>query len=177
MAELAEGYGGLVTGSKGADVRAATERYEWMKVPSELATRAAAWPLLHIGFDLVEVARSRGRSPREAAVAYWELFERLDGGWVWDRVGQLPRTDRWQTHARGAMRDDLHTELRRLTDASLRAGDVFTPPEEAVALWLESNRRAVDRVARVFAEIRAGGTFDITTLSVALRQLRNLASR
>jgi len=59
----------------------------------------------------------------------------------------------------------------------LRAGDVFTPPVEAVQRWLVSNQRSVDRLARVFSEIRAGATFDITTLSVALRQLRNLASR
>ena len=36
------------------------------------------------------------------------------------------------------------------------------------------NERAVNRVRRVYAEIRSGGTFDLTTLSVALRQLRNL---
>jgi hypothetical protein len=29
-------------------------------------------------------------------------------------------------------------------------------------------------VLRVFAEIRTGATFDLTTLSVALRQLRNV---
>jgi glutamate dehydrogenase len=155
----------------------AAERYEWLKVPPDLAVRAAAWPLLHTGFDLVEVAAARGRQSRDPAVAYWELFERLDLGWVWDRIGQLPRTDRWQANARAAMRDDLLTELRRLTDASLRAGDVFTPPAEAVQRWLVANQRSVERVARVFSEIRAGGSFDVTTLSVALRQLRNLASR
>jgi glutamate dehydrogenase len=177
FAELADGFGSLVGGAKGADLRAAAERYEWVTVPAALAVRAAAWPLLHTGFDVVEVATARGRSPRDVATAYWELFERLDLGWVWDRVGQLPRTDRWQTHARAAMRDDLLRELRQVTDASLRAGDVFTPPAEAVQRWLVANQRTVQRLARVFGEIRAAGTFDLTTVSVALRQLRNLAAR
>jgi glutamate dehydrogenase len=177
FAELSDGLVGLVSGARGADLRAVAERYEWVHVPADLAVRAAAWPLLHTGFDLVEVANARGRPPRDAAAAYWELFERLDLRWVWDRVGQLPRIDRWQTHARAAMRDDLLSELRQLTDASLRSGDVFTPPAEAVQRWLVANRRPVERLARVFAEIRAGGTFDLTTISVALRQLRNLAAR
>jgi glutamate dehydrogenase len=74
------------------------------------------------------------------------------------------------------MRADLLTELRHLTDASLRAGDVYTPPAEAVQRWLVANTRPVERLRRVFADIRAGGTFDLTTVSVALRQLRNLAA-
>jgi glutamate dehydrogenase len=56
----------------------------------------------------------------------------------------------------------------------LRAGDVFTPPAELVAAWLTANDRSVRRVREVFMEIRTGNVFDLTTLSVALRQLRNL---
>jgi glutamate dehydrogenase len=36
------------------------------------------------------------------------------------------------------------------------------------------NKRVVRRVLDVFTEIRTGNVFDLTTLSVALRQLRNL---
>ena len=37
-----------------------------------------------------------------------------------------------------------------------------------------ANERAVTRLRTVLDEIRAGGVFDLTTLSVALRQLRNV---
>jgi glutamate dehydrogenase len=56
----------------------------------------------------------------------------------------------------------------------MRAGDVFTPPSAIVAAWTRANPRPVRRVLDVFAEIRTGGTFNLTTLSVALRQLRNV---
>ncbi|HSP29759.1 MAG TPA: hypothetical protein VLN74_14495, partial [Ilumatobacteraceae bacterium] len=40
---------------------------------------------------------------------------------------------------------------------------------------IESNERAVGRALAIHTEIRRAGTFDLTTLSVALRQLRNLS--
>ena len=82
---------------------------------------------MHTGCDIVEVAQARGRSPLDAAAVYWGLFDGLDVAWLWERVGKLPRTDRWQSHARAAQRDDLMTTLRDLTDDALRSGDVFTP--------------------------------------------------
>ncbi len=143
-------------------------------VPAELAARAAAWPYLHTAFDVIEVARARGRTPEDAARVYWGLFERLDLAWIWERVGALPRKDRWQAHARAALRDDLLGELRTLADDALRAGDVFTPVEGVLDAWMAANERAVGRTAQLFEQIRSGGVYDLTTLSVALRQLRNL---
>ena len=67
--------------------------------------------------------------------------------------------------------------LRDLADDALRGGDLFTPPEVLVAGWLEANQRNVRRVLDVFMEIRTGNVFDLTTLSVAVRQLRNLDPR
>jgi glutamate dehydrogenase len=172
--ELALGLRGVVHGPMGDALAGALEERLKAGVPTELAERAAAWPLLHTGFDIVEVAQARGRSALEAAEVYWGLFNGLDVAWLWDRVGALPRTDRWQSHARAAQRDDMMATLRDLADGALRAGDVFTPPSQLVSSWLSVNERTVRRVLDVFTEIRTGNVFDLTTLSVALRQLRNV---
>ena len=68
----------------------------------------------------------------------------------------------------------VQREKLRLLDEVLRGGDVFTGVDELVKAWLAFNERQLARVAKAFGEIRAGGTFDLTTLSVAQRQLRNL---
>jgi glutamate dehydrogenase len=164
----------LVGPTFGAAMAEATKGAIDAGVPAELAARAAAWPYLHTAFDIVEVAQARGRPPEDAARVYWGLFERLDLGWLWERVGALPRSDRWQSHARAALRDDLLVELRTLADDALRAGDVFTPVADVLDRWAAANDRVVNRMTQLFAEIRSGGVFDLTTLSVALRQLRNL---
>jgi glutamate dehydrogenase len=145
-------------------------------VPEPLAARAAGWPYMHTAPDIVEVARARGRTPEDAARLYWDLFELLELGWLWERIGMLPRNDRWQNHARGALRDDLLNELRALTDEVLRSGDVYTPPADVLGRWAAANEQPRARLATVLGEIRSGGVFDLTTMSVALRQLRNLVS-
>ena len=40
--------------------------------------------------------------------------------------------------------------------------------------WIGRSAQQVERFQQVLAGIRAGGTFDLTTLSVAVRELRNL---
>ena len=106
-------------------------------------------------------------SAESAAATYWELFERLDVTWLWNAVGALPRVDRWQTHARAAVRDELLEAIADLVDDVLVQGG--TPRSGPT-----TNRRAVERATSVFGEIRRGGGTDLTTPTVALRQLRNL---
>ena len=84
-------------------------------VPEGLAERAGVWPLLHTGFDLTEVAEAHGRDVADVAVVEWQMFDRLDLQWLWDGIGTLPRSDRWQTQARSALRDDMLTALAELT--------------------------------------------------------------
>ena len=174
VAELMDNLPEAVVGAKAEEVAARRATFVDAGVPVELAHRAAAWPLLHTAFDIIEVAHARGRPVVQAAAAYWKLFDELDLNWLWDRIGLLPRADRWQTHARAGLRDDLLAAMRELLDEVLRGGDLFTGVEELVKEWTAFNDRPVERVARAFGEIRSGGTFDLTTLSVAQRQLRNL---
>jgi glutamate dehydrogenase len=172
--ELMEQLPELVVGAKAIELARRRTTFEQRGVSGPLARRASSWPLLHTAFDIIEVGNARGRTPAEATAAYWRLFEDLDLNWLWDRIGLLPRADRWQTHARAGLRDDLLGAMRELLDEVLRGGDVFATIGDLVHEWVAYNERAVERVNRAFADIRSGGTFDLTTLSVAQRQLRNL---
>jgi glutamate dehydrogenase len=172
--ELATGMSAHVPGVMGKSLQATRAARLLAGVPRDMAERSATWPLLHTAFDIVQIAAARGRTPLETAGIYWGLFEALDVAWLWERIGALPRADRWQSHARAAQRDDLLACLRDLTGEAMRAGDMFTPPDQIVEAWARANERTVRRVLDVFAEIRTGGTFNLTTLSVALRQLRNV---
>ena len=137
-------------------------------VPESLAERAAAWPVLHTAFDIVDLSESTGRRVSELSAVQWELFDRLDLMWLWEGIGSLPRSDRWQTQARSALRDDLLSTLAELTAACVSSGG-------SVDDWMSINARPVSRVGTMLTEIRRAESYDLTTLSVALRQLRNLA--
>ncbi len=137
-------------------------------VPHDLAALSARWPWLHTGFDIVEIAHTEARNVADAATAYWATFDAFDLGWLWDGVGNLPRSDRWQEQARSALRDDLLVVTAELTRNAIRSTG------GSPASWIESNERAVGRALAMHTEIRRAESSDLTTLSVALRQLRNL---
>ena len=71
--------------------------------------------------------------------------------------------------ARSAMRDDLLTVLADLARSVLVTADGSTDK------WAELNERGLTRALGMHTEIRRVESFDLTTLSVALRQLRNLS--
>ena len=135
-------------------------------VPEKLAQRSVVWPLLHTAFDVVDLANRRREPIATVANAYWQMFELLDVGWLWEAIGLLPRSDRWQTQARSALRDDLLVALAALAEDALVVGSARD--------WADANDKVVVRTMAMFTEIRRAESHDLTTLSVALRQLRNL---
>lgn len=160
--------------SMGGRVAAEIERLRTERiaqgVPEELAASSARWPWLHTAFDMTRLAHEEGCDVSAAASAYGDVFEAFDIGWMWDGIGALPRSDRWQTQARSSMRDDLMNVIAELTRRVMRSEGGSTQA------WMELNQRAVARTVAMHQEIRRAESFDLTTLSVALRQLRNLTT-
>lgn len=168
LAFLGESLDSVVTGRVLTDIVALRELRVAAGVPPELAARSARWPWMHTGFDIVELAHSESCNVADAATAYWAVFDAFDIGWLWDGIGSLPRSDRWQQQARSAQRDDLMLVLANLSRHVMRSAD------GSPAAWMTANQRAVERVIAMLTEIRRADTFNLTTMSVALRQLRNL---
>ncbi|MFK8024651.1 MAG: NAD-glutamate dehydrogenase [Ilumatobacter sp.] len=137
-------------------------------VPEPLADMAAHWPWLHTSFDVTEIAESQQSDLMEVARTYWSIFDMFDLGWLWDGIGALPRSDRWQTQARAALRDDLLAAMAGLTESVIATADGDP------SAWIETNERPVNRAMAMHTEIRRAEGVDLTTLSVGLRQLRNL---
>jgi glutamate dehydrogenase len=166
---LASGLSTVISGRMARVVQSQEAARLAAGVPEALAERSSVWPLLHTGFDLVEVAKASDSTVLEAARIYWDVHDRLELMWLWDGVGSLPRANRWQSQARSSLRDDMLSALADLTSIVLRSAD------GSVDTWMEHNRRSVARVQSMFTEIRRSDSYDVTNLSVALRQLRNLA--
>ena len=73
-----------------------------------LAERVAAMVPAYSAFDVVEIAAAAGREIEETAEVYFDLADRLQIARLRDQIVALPRDDRWNTMARGALRDDLY---------------------------------------------------------------------
>ena len=126
-------------------------------------------------FDIVDDAAATDRSQNEVMTTYFGLGSRLELNWLRDRIIELPRANRWQALARAALRDDLcsaapHADPGR---ASTSGGpDDGSEGDRRVAGAQRGGDRA--RARRCSPTSRRRGTYDTTTLPVALREVRNL---
>jgi glutamate dehydrogenase len=125
-------------------------------------------------FDIVEVAGATGRDPELVMRTSFQIGSRLKLGWLRDRILELPRNNRWQALARAALRDDLASLVRILSQEVLEAGGGESSAEQALAAWEAGHGVAVERCLQMISDIQGSRTYDTTTLPVALREVRNL---
>jgi glutamate dehydrogenase len=172
LQELEGKVASLVKGADQAALEKAAASFQAAGVPAELAMTVASFNDLFSGLDIVTVAQATSRRVGEVAKVYFTLGEWLELDWVRDRIIGLPRADRWQALSRAALRDDLYSNHASLTAAVLRTGSGAS--DSLIQTWMERNRTAVDRSQAVLGDIKASGCFDLTTLCVALREIRGL---
>ena len=172
---VAGGLPKLLTGRDLAGFGERREIYAARGVPAELADRIAGMVPAYSAFDIVDIAHGTGRSVEETAEVYFDLADRLQIARLRDMITALPRDDRWNTMARGAIRDDLYTAHAAL------ARDVLTvtgpgSPEQRLAAWVLRNDSAVRRAGQTLTEIWESNAFTVATLSVAVRAVRTLVT-
>jgi glutamate dehydrogenase len=140
----------------------------------------ASLDALFSGLNVIEVATACGESVETVAAVYFALGYKLDLHWLRDQIAKLPADTHWQTLAQGALRDDLYSEQRELTIEVLRRGPEDRGEEDAdaetlIETWLEENRSSLERASTLLSDLREADTLDIAMISVALREIRNLA--
>ncbi|ADB30777.1 NAD-glutamate dehydrogenase [Kribbella flavida DSM 17836] len=143
-------------------------------VPADFATRIAVLPPAYAGLGIVETADRDDLDVLEVAKVHFALGERLQLGRFLERIVGLPRTDRWQTMARAALRDDLHAVHARLTAQVLATTDTTADPEDRVIAWQDTNETALGRAASMMEEIVETEGPELAHLSVGLRLVRTL---
>ena len=174
-AELAERIPDLALDGDREALERQREQLVEAGVPSELAKRVAILGPIFSALDIADVAGATGRPLAATAAVYFTLGDRLKLHWLRGYVEALPRDNRWRTLARAALRDDLYGQQAALTAEILRS----VPEEDLSALerinaWVETKPEQVERTLQVLADINSSGSFDLPTLSVALREMRNL---
>ena len=158
-----------------ARIDAEVATYVAKGVPQPLALRVVAFETLYAALDIVEVAGAAKRRVEAVAELYFALATRLGLPWLREKIAALPGDAHWQMLAKGAMQDDLSSLQRTLTAEVLSGGGDISAPSKLIAAWEDRNRRGVERVTQLFVELRGAAAIDAPMLSVALRELRNLA--
>jgi glutamate dehydrogenase len=124
--------------------------------------------------DIIDIADIEDREPAEVADTYFALMDSLGTDGLLTAVSELPRTDRWHSLARLAIRDDIYSSLRSLCFDVLAVGEPNETGEEKIAEWEHTSASRVERARRTLMEIYDSGQRDLATLSVAARQIRSM---
>ncbi len=137
--------------------------------------------------DVVRIALAHHLDVDKVAHIYFSVYDRFGVDVLLTAISRLPRTDRWETLARSALRDDLYEIAAALALAVVRDQNVRDVPsgaEEAdgyMSDWAQAHPVRMERVDTMLANIAdaepgADGRPRLAVLSVALRALRGAVS-
>jgi glutamate dehydrogenase len=166
----------LVEGTEVERYQSALARFSKDGVPGKVARRVASLGAIHAGVDIVELALSRRAPIGYAARVYFGLGAELGLDWLRDAIERLAVDGHWQAVARGTLREELYDYQRQLCErllASAARGDA----RERVAAWIAAGGEPIASFARMVREMRAAGSADFATLSVAAQTLRRMLRR
>jgi glutamate dehydrogenase len=146
-------------------------------VPKALARRVASAGALVAALDIAEIADATKRDLGTVSEAYVAVGARLGLARLGQQIGALAADSHWQTLAKAALGDDLAGLQRTIAQEVVASGAEVDQGDAAAMLgaWESRNGVALERAQRLLAELADAKAADLSMLSVALRELRNLA--
>jgi glutamate dehydrogenase len=150
------------------------EKWKGLGFPAELARHLATIPSLEVAMDVVETSLESGRPVEHVARVFFDLGEALDIEWLRNQIEKLVVESRWHAQARGALRDELAVQQRKMVREILNSEHGKQSADGAVSAWLDRDDPQLKFTRGMLDEIR-GVDVDYPIASVALRRLAQLA--
>ncbi len=153
----------------------AMNSYIEMGVPEKLADKMAALLLTRAALDITDLAVTYKRDVMESAQVYSLFNDRLGIFALHAGAEDVKVKGRWQAMARSNLRDEFF-QIRRDMAADILKKRSKKSIEQLVDEWLQQRSEQVERFVSMLDEMKLRGVFDIATLSVAARELRELVA-
>lgn len=145
-------------------------------VPELIAAKVAgATPLYH-ALNIVEAASDSDCEINRVAKIYFMLVDRLELLSIRDYINAYPVDSQWAVLARASFKADLDWVQREMTVDVLRFDTLARSIPGRIAAWLEHNEEMVSRTRKVIADLRNTDVPDFAILSVAIKELMELAN-
>jgi len=142
-------------------------------VPAALARQVGAADRLFSALDIAEIAEAAHCELDTASQVHFGAGERLGLERLRQQIDALDSETHWQTLAKVALADELADLQRSIALDVLTSG--VGPAAQRLATWEERSAVAMARVRRLQAELAEAPMTDLAMLSVALREIRQLA--
>ncbi|MEP6797547.1 MAG: NAD-glutamate dehydrogenase domain-containing protein, partial [Lapillicoccus sp.] len=145
VAEFAPHINSYLQGGERKRLERRARELEKLGAPADFALRAAGLLDRFSLLDIVEIAEETGEAIEAVVGVYYQASERFSIDDMLTRVSKLPRDDRWDALARGAMRDDLYAVLESLTRSVLATSTPGLAPAKRFEQWADANKDALTR--------------------------------
>jgi glutamate dehydrogenase len=172
---IAADLGKFLTSEESSALTVAAERLCQDNVPEDLARRLVSFEALYSALDIVEIAAETKRSVEEVAGVYFALGGRLNFSWLRKQIDSLPAGSHWQTLARTGLTEDASRLQTELTSLVLQFSPEVKVPDSLINKWEEQNKLELERSRQLLGDLHSLGKLDLSMMSVALRELSNLA--
>ncbi len=155
----------------------AAERLSQSNVPKDLSKRLREFRSSFFGLDIVEIAVETKRGVVEVAGVYFVVGGRLNLSWLRQQIDDLPADSHWQMLDKTGLREDVSRLQTELTSLVLKLSPEAKAPDALISAWEAQNKSELERSRQLLADLQSAGKLDLSMLSVALRELRNLGRR
>jgi glutamate dehydrogenase len=148
---------------------------EWVRagVPLTIAQTVIHAEGLFAALDIAEIADATQHPLDQVSEVHAGLGHRLGLAKLRQQIDALPTDSYWQSLAKTALGDDLADLQRSIAQDVIGRGEGGAA--QVLAGWEQRNHEMLERARRLLGELGDAKSVDLAMVSVALRELRNLA--
>ena len=165
----------LLLGSDKEGVDARRDQLIAAQVPEEIATRIASVRSLYHALNIIRASHNDSSDLFQVAQVYFNLVDRLDLHSFRDKINDHPVTHRWSLLAKAAFRSDLDWIQQQLTASVMMLNMPAKNMSQKVNIWMERHEDLITRWRCILTDLRGEETADFAIISVAIRELFDLA--
>jgi glutamate dehydrogenase len=155
---------------------ASRKRFIKYKLPTKLAEELADKNTLASAFDIVEIKSKLLSDTEHTAKLFYAVSERLQLHWIRSAISRTIVRNHWNNLAIVNMRNELHANQHNLTEMILQSVTNKRHITKALAQWEEHHAEALERYDNMVNELSAMRNLDFPATSVAVSEVRRLAS-
>ena len=146
-------------------------------VDQNLAVMVAGSSYLHGALDIVDAAIKTEATVDIMADIFFALNEQLELHWLIQQINRIACATHWQVRALETFKDDIEWQQGAISLCILQKVETAQGMDVAQSIdqWMMEQAEMITRWQAMLSEIRASEQVDIALLSVACRELLDLA--
>ncbi|RDH44568.1 NAD-glutamate dehydrogenase [Zooshikella ganghwensis] len=166
----------LLQGELATTFQQRVSHYSAQHVPESIAAACASLSFEYNSLDIVHLALQEQQDVNHAAQLFFALEEKLTLQWLRTSISALPQRNVWQRKARNTLADELDSALSQVT---CHVQQQIAHEQEQILPcldnWLAQKTNTLRHSQSIWADIQSSAEPDLAMLSVAVRELHNLA--